>query len=372
MLNSSSIVFLSGTNGLPGRYGGWDPILTSLSSYLCSRSLQCVVHTESSKISQASELHDNRVKLKYINLSANGLQSIIFDFLCLFSALIQKDSVCLLFGTSGGLFLPIFSLLGLKTVVNLDGQEWRRSKWPFLVRIFLYVSDYLAIMSATYVVCDHPIIYNRALSRRSAQYVKYIPYGVDHIYVPSEMEVHAVLSRLALLDVEYFFTVCRIEPENNIHTILEAFSCLPDFSLVIVGNWNNSDYGKRLYTTYSEFANITLLPPNYDPVFINSLRMSCVAYIHGHTVGGTNPSLLEAIALGCPIIHHNNAFNKYVAPSGSLQFTDTVSLVVALNSFPLTKCTANYRTSLSELVAKEYHWDYVNKSYYDLLCTALS
>lgn len=372
MSNSSTTVFLSGTNGLPGRYGGWDPILASLSSYLCSRSLKCVVHTESSKRTQFSELHDNRVTLSYINLSANGLQSILFDFICLFSALLKKNSVCLLFGTSGGFFLPLFSFLGLKTIVNLDGQEWRRSKWPFFVRLFLYISDYLSIKSATYVVCDHPIIYERALSRRSAQYLRYIPYGIDHIAVPLQKDVDVILSELCLHNSHFFFSVCRIEPENNIHIILEAFSRSPNYSLVVVGNWNNSTYGEKLYSSYSEFNNISLLQPNYNPVFLNSLRLSCLAYIHGHTVGGTNPSLLEAVALGCRIIHHDNAFNRYVAPSDSLQFVDCDSLIRALNTSASTTQTSHCRTSIIDSIPAEYHWDSVNQSYYDLICSALS
>lgn len=110
--------------------------------------------------------------------------------------------------------------------------------------------------------------------------------------------------------IPYSVTVCRIEPENNIHVILEAFSKLPEHTLLIVGNWEKSDYGKSLKEKYSAFQNIHLLDPVYEPHTINWLRSNAALYIHGHSAGGTNPSLVEAMNLGLPILAFDCVYNR--------------------------------------------------------------
>ena len=183
-------------------------------------------------------------------------------------------------GTSGGLFFPLFRLLGLQIVVNVDGEEWNRSKWGFFARIFLRLSDYIAIKTASYVICDHPRIFSRVLdSGVDRANISHIPYGCDHISLPSSAVQEDVLLKYSLLKNSYFFKVCRIEPENNIDLVLRAFSQpgMPD--LCIVGNWSNS-HGRSLLANYQSFDNMLLLNSIYKPSIINSLRANCRAYIH--------------------------------------------------------------------------------------------
>jgi glycosyltransferase involved in cell wall biosynthesis len=110
---------------------------------------------------------------------------------------------------------------------------------------------------------------------------------------------------------QYAISVCRIEPENNMHIILKAFSRQNNIPLVVVGNWRNSNYGLQLLKTYMQFTHIFLLGPIYEPDELNFLRSHARLYIHGHSAGGTNPSLVEAMFLGLPIFAFDCVYNRF-------------------------------------------------------------
>jgi glycosyltransferase involved in cell wall biosynthesis len=348
-------IFLSGTNGLPGKYGGWDQLLSHLSLYL-SENYCVTVHTSVYDSEPGLEYHDGAF-IKIINLSANGASSIIYDFVCLWQSLINRGT-CVMLGTSGGLFFPLFRALGLKIILNPDGEEWNRSKWPFFTKVYLYLSDLIANSSASAVIADHPRILQRvAKLRRKRLY--YIPYGGDNAQIADLTLARSCLP-CELKPLNYIFSVCRIEPENNVHITLEAAS-IANLPLVFIGNWNRSQYGRRLLDRYSNYQNIILLQPIYDPVVLGAIRSNCNLYIHGHTVGGTNPSLVEALCLGLRIICHDNKFNRDTTDNSCLYFNSSTDLVrLMIETFePGLPHDVNQRA----LYLKKYAWQNVTSAY---------
>ena len=350
--NNDKKIFLSGTNGLPGRYGGWDNLLTYLSQKL-SLKYNVICHT-SKKDSDFNYKKYAGSDIFYIPLSANGFESIIFDLICMIHSKLESG-ICILMGCSGGIFVPIFRLLGLKIILNPDGAEWERGKWSKPIKLFLYVSFYIAVFSANYVVADHPLILEK-VSKIKRKNCFYIPYGGDNALKISFEKTKQILGN-KIEPQNYLFSVCRIEPENNVHLCLELASKI-NYKLVFIGNWSNSNYGKKLKEKYHNYENIFLLDPIYDATTLGSFRSNAKIYFHGHTVGGTNPSLVEAMSLGLNIIAHDNGFNRFTTGNLAHYFSDLSSLKKAFK-FAIKNNSA--ATKIEELAKKRYLWkDIVN------------
>ena len=166
----------------------------------------------------------------------------------------------------------------------------------------------------------------------------------------------------SFLGEEYAFSVCRIEKENNVHLTLEAFSKLPPKKLVIVGNWNKSDFSKKLRCDYSHYDNIVLLDPIFDKRRINLLRSNCSIYIHGHQCGGTNPSLVEAMYLGCAILAYDVSYNRETTENKAVYFQtadDIQSLVSRITSEQISAL----KKEMKEIACRRYTWDRIASLY---------
>ena len=164
----------------------------------------------------------------------------------------------------------------------------------------------------------------------------------------------------------FAFGVCRIEPENNVHVILEAFAKDVALPLIMVGNWNRSEYGRELQTSYAENSNITLLPPIYEQVQLNVYRASCTLYLHGHSCGGTNPSLVEAMYLGLPIAAFDCNFNRETTENKALYFKDADSLreiIIKSEALNLAQVAAD----MKEIADRRYTWKRIAECYSKLL-----
>ena len=355
MLSSHSQVFLSGTNGLPGRYGGWDQLLSHLSRHL-SKSYDVIVHT-SSYDAVPGMTHCDGARIDIIGFNANGPSSIVYDFICMYRAF-KSGGICVMLGTSGGLFFPLFRLLGLKIILNPDGEEWNRGKWSFLAKVYLFISDFVANIFANVVIADHPKIMNR-VSRLRSNNLYCIPYGGDNAlsvdFTANELTLPSFIS-----SYNYVFGVCRIEPENNVHLCLEAMAIL-DLPLIFVGNWQRSRYGQDLFDQYSSYSNMLLLNPIYEPKALGILRSNCNLYFHGHTVGGTNPSLVEALCLGLRVICHDNDFNRQTAFNKASFFTDLKHLISTIKK-NYNPCFVNSKPHKAFFLEK-YSWQSVVDSY---------
>ncbi len=164
------------------------------------------------------------------------------------------------------------------------------------------------------------------------------------------------------LNRPYAFTVCRIEPENNLHLILEAFSEHPEMPLVIVGNWKFSSYGRDLFQKYSKLPDYHLLSPIYEKERLNKLRSQCTFYLHGHSCGGTNPSLVEAMYWGLPVIAYDVNFNRETTENKAMYF-DTPEALRRLCTETSDEERIAIGKSMQEIAQRRYTWKRIADCY---------
>lgn len=349
-------VGIIGTNGVPGKYGGWDQLVIHLTMYLKDR-FNIVVYTPYNEAVPGMKEYNGAV-IKVINFKANGSQSIPYDIVSMIHAGIHCD-VLFICGVSGCIALPIIRLFRKKIVLNPDGQEWKRGKWSKPIKIFLRLSEYLGVKFANDVVADNLKIQDYIQEEYNKD-SHLIEYGGDHV-----VQVKLKKETADKYDVEnnnYAFKVCRIVPENNIDLILNAFSKRPDKKLILVGNWSFSNYGISIRQNFSEFKNLILLDPIFDQEILDELRCNCSIYIHGHSVGGTNPSLVEAMHLGLFIAAFNVDYNVETTDGGALYFSNENDLLEIIDNYD-TLDVESYKSKMLSISKRRYLWSDITEKY---------
>lgn len=363
-------VGIIGTVGVPACYGGFETLAEQL-IILGNRNskrrstLQYSVYCSSQSYPQ--KLDDfHGATLHYTPLKANGIQSIPYDILSLIKAGRQCD-VLLMLGVSGCIFLPIFRLFCKKRlIVNIDGLEHRRQKWSPWIKKFLKLSERCAIRYADIIIADNDGIANYVDQEYNHHPTTLIPYGGDQalISVPSERR-QEIMEYYHVTPGEYAFGLCRIEPENNVDMILEAFSRVPEKEILFVGNWKNSPYGINLREKYSKYPNINLHDAIYDIKVVNTLRSNCNLYIHGHSAGGTNPSLVEAMFYKVPIISFDIDYNRFTTGNKAIYFNSAEqleALIRTLQPDQLSACSSE----MAKIAHEKYLWRDIAAQYESL------
>jgi glycosyltransferase involved in cell wall biosynthesis len=358
MLNKKVAVI--GTVGIPAKYGGFETLTENLTLHLHEK-IDFTVFCSSRNISVKQKSY-NQAALFYLPLSANGIQSIPYDIFSLFWAA-TKCSTILILGVSGCISLPIFRLLypRKRLVINIDGLEHKREKWILPIKKFLKYSEKLAVKYADEIIADNASIYNYLLKEYKCN-SNLIAYGGDNSTKTSLLK--STKKQFNLPD-KYAFKVCRIEPENNIHLVLEAFFTLKT-ALVIIGNWNNSKYGRALKEKYHSCPNIILLDPIYNPSILNQIRSNCFVYVHGHSAGGTNPSLVEAMFVGLPVIAYDISYNRETTYNKSLYFKTANELSAIMNNINEQELVA-VSNKLKDVSNHNYKWEKIANEYYNIL-----
>ncbi|CAH7082678.1 Alpha-D-GlcNAc alpha-1,2-L-rhamnosyltransferase [Vibrio chagasii] len=339
-----------GTVGIPACYGGFESLVENLTKE-SSNNIQYTVFCSSENYKKKLCEH-NGAKLIYLPFRANGMQSVVYDIVSLFLCVFKRYDSVLILGVSGCLFLPVFRLLSkAKIITNIDGLEWKRDKWSKLAKVFLKLSEAIAVKYSDVVIADNQAI-GDYVTKEYGKSNEIIAYGGDHALISSE---------IGSID-NYFLSVCRIEPENNVHIILEAFSNL-DEKIIFIGNWDSSEYGLDLKERYSKFDNIEILEPIYDVKQLYFLRRQCIGYIHGHSAGGTNPSLVEIMHFSKPVFSFDCSFNRYSTENASYYFSDVASLTSGVISFDFATTGLEMGRILKEIAQRRYTWNVVKNQY---------
>ncbi len=352
-------VAIIGTTGVPAGYGGFETLVENIIGDNASRDIEYTVFCSSKDCTRRLERYKG-AELRYLDLHANGMQSVIYDGLSLMKSIRGYDVVVVL-GVSGGLFFPIFRLLSrCRFIVNIDGLEWKRKKWGTIAKAVLYISEKMSLIFADAVIADNQAIAN-CIARLYGKKIHVIAYGGDHAHRTVSKELNdTTLTHYNLRSKEYAMTVCRIEPENNCHMILEAFAKCGE-PLIFIGNWNKGAYGQSLRKQYSQLPNIHIIDALYDLDTLHTLRSNCKYYIHGHSAGGTNPSLVEAMSCNCNIIAFDVAYNRATTEEQAHYFGDTEQLLGLLE-----ECKTDLKSNASimhEIANRRYTWATIVQQY---------
>lgn len=358
-------VAILGTRGIPARHGGFETFAEKLALYLVSRGWEVTVYCPAVGENKERESVWNGVRLLYLPVSRDdAFGTILFDWKSTLRASREGGTVLNL-GYGTALFGFLYRLRDTFNLINMDGIEWRREKWSIAERVWLYVNERLACVLAHHLIADHPEIARHLATRVSRAKITMIPYGADPVREPDV----AALAKYHLQSKEYAIVIARPDPDNSILEIVQAFSARPrGLKLAILGSYSPQTVSYHQKVIEAAGDEVVFLGGVYDKEAVEALRFHARMYIHGHRVGGTNPSLVEALAAGSPVIAHDNPFNRWVAGPGARYFSNQQECAREMD---LLLESPNELTQMREASLsrhrEEFHWGSVLEAYEELL-----
>ncbi|KAF5059614.1 hypothetical protein DSECCO2_334310 [anaerobic digester metagenome] len=369
-------IAIIGTRGIPNSYGGFEKFAEILSTRLASKGYEICVSCERPEDNHTPPSF-NGVELFYFPMKPPNffLLRIVYEFLydaySLFKAARRADIVYML-GYSAAMFFFIPKLFGKQLWVNPDGMEWKRPKFNPFIRWLLKVSEKLAVFWADEMIVDSMEIKKYMDSKYGIE-SEFIAYGaLDVPPIPWEdNKLTDDLRGKITLNPHYWLMVARLEPENNIHTIIKGYlQSSVEMPLVVVGNFGSPAYEKHVKAIVDEGPDKKIIFTGgiYNKEILNMIRQNCFAYLHGHSVGGTNPSLVEIMKMETVILAHNNEFNREVCRDYALYFNDADDLSHKMEIIDSERETfLDLAEKAYERVSKDYSWEGVADDYENLI-----
>lgn len=344
--------------GVPARYGGFESLVENLIGENCSKEVEYTVYCSSKAMPERLDTYKN-AKLKYIPLNANGWQSVFYDTISLIQSIRGYDSILIL-GISAPIFWLYKKICKSKLIVNVDGLSQFRDKYNKFTQTYIALLKKNVVKRADVIVSDNKGIQDFVKDTYGKD-SHLIAYGGDHVLRNmSDAEQTTILEKYGLNKDSYAVSVCRIEPENNCHVVLEGFA-KNGMPLAYIGNWERSEYGRTLKEEYSKYSNIHILDPIYDLDILYALRNNAKVYIHGHSVGGTNPSLVEAMFFAKPIIAYDVVYNRETTNNQASYFNNANQLDLLLKDV-----SAESGSQMLKFAEANYTWKHIAKLYESL------
>jgi glycosyltransferase involved in cell wall biosynthesis len=352
-------IAIAGTRGIPNHYGGYEQAVTFLSEGLVKKGHAVTVYNSHHHPYKEKKWNGVEIIHCYDPEKKIGTAGqFLYDLNCIRHARKQEFDILLFMGytssSAWGWMFPKQSIV----ISNMDGLEWKRSKYSKPVRFFLKYAEKLAIRFSQYHIADSVAI-KKYLDEKYGISSRFIPYGANSSPIISADNLTEFNTRQGA----YYLLIARMEPENNIEMILDGYVASGSVDkFLVIGNTRNS-YGKKLVQKYSANKTIHFAGALFDQQKLDNLRAFCKLYFHGHSVGGTNPSLLEAIAAGCGIAAHQNEFNEAVLGNDASYFSTPgdVSRIIR-TEIPGEIKTQRKKAGMNK-IKELYNWQHITDQY---------
>lgn len=354
------IAFIS-TRGIPNNYGGFEQFAEYISVGLVQRGHEVVVYSPHFHPYKKDNYKGVRIKHVYSpeEWMGSSIGSFFYDFGSLRDA-IKKEKFDIIYEAGYTSIVPAYIWFNVKKIqspiftTNMDGLEYKRTKFNKWVQKFLFWEERKTVQHSHYLIADNLGIqdyYKEKYGKES----EYLAYGAD---IHGNYD-ESILSEYNLSRDEYCLLIARLEPENNIEMVIQGYlNSNMDKPLIIVGK-TNTPHGKYLLESYGKNDNARFVGGIYDFKKIDTIRYFSSLYFHGHSVGGTNPSLLEAMASSCFIFAHDNIFNRSVLKDYALYFQDSKTISQLLNNINYNTQTYKQKFVKNNLdrIKTEYSWE---------------
>lgn len=356
------IAFIS-TRGIPNNYGGFEQFAEYISVGLVKKGHKVTVY--SPHFHPYKENYYKGVRIKHIYSPemwmGSSVGSFFYDFVSLRDALKQEE-FDIIYEAGYTSIIPAYIWFNVKNIkypiftTNMDGLEYKRTKFNKWVQKFLFWEERTAVKHSHYLIADNMGIHDYYKEKYGKE-SKFLAYGAD---IHNDYDEN-FLNEFQLNSFGYYLLIARLEPENNIIMAIDGYLASKENMhrpLVIVGR-TDTPHGKELIAQYGSEKSIRFVGGIYDFKKLNSIRHFSYAYFHGHSVGGTNPSLLEAMASGCFILANDNIFNRAVLKENAFYYKTTQAVTDLLDGIDkiVSKCKDSYVSSNLYVIQEEYSWE---------------
>ncbi len=350
-----------GTRGVPAQHGGFETFAQECAVYMQEKGWKVTVYCQDKGNGPVIEDTWHAIRRITVPVNLSGpISTMIFDWRAIRHARMEEGLVLSL-GYNTALFNVRLRFNGVPIIMNMDGIEWKRDKWSKLAKIWLYLNEKAGLLLSDHLIADNPGIAEHLKCRINNTPMITIPYGAPFLETASP----APLVQFGLAENDYLLLIARPEPENSIIEIVRAFSARRrNQKLVILGNYSKAHaYQAKILDAAND--NVVFCGAIYDQRIVAALRYHCLFYVHGHTVGGTNPSLVEAMGAGNAIVAHDNKFNRWVTGPEAARFFLNERECLAQMDYLLANpaAVARMKAASKKRFLEAFTWEMVLKAY---------
>jgi glycosyltransferase involved in cell wall biosynthesis len=357
-------LLILGIRGVPAQHGGFESFAAQLVPWMVRAGWRVTVYCQGSDTGKRYEDTWEGCRRVHIPVRGdNAMATIEFDIKSMREA-VGEDGVLLTLGYNTGFLSAYARMHGCVNLINMDGIEWKRAKYSKAQQIYLWLNERIAAASGNILIADHPEIAKHHAEHASPDKIHMIPYGSEEVVSADEN----LLAQYGIIQDRFITVIARPEPENSLLEIVRAFSRRTrGVKLVVLGKYSR-DHAYQASVLDAGSHEVIFPGAVYDRSVVHALRFFSMAYVHGHQVGGTNPSLVEALGAGNAVIAHDNPFNRWVAGEAGRYFANEDECerqLEALIQSEITRCEMRIaaRRRWSEL----FTWVKILESYQSVI-----